>query len=56
MPQRCKFARIRGPDVEVFAAVAWRGMNEAGAGVVSDMVAGQKRNMKVITTASLLSG
>src|SRR5205085_10678268 len=33
---------VRGPDVEVFAAVAGRGMHEAGARVVGDVVAGEE--------------
>ncbi|OIQ63090.1 hypothetical protein GALL_553740 [mine drainage metagenome] len=34
-----QFTRIRHPDVEVFAAVAGRGVNEAGAGVFGDVIA-----------------
>ena len=37
---RLQLARIRRPDIEVLAAVAGRGMHEAGAGVVGDVVAG----------------
>ena len=36
---RFQRARIRGPDIEVFAAVAGRGVHEAGAGVVGDVIA-----------------
>ena len=38
---RIQLARVRRPDVEVLAAVAGRGVHEAGAGVVGDVVAGR---------------
>ena len=41
---RLEFARISGPDVEVFAAVAGRGVHEARAGVVGDVVAREQRH------------
>ena len=46
---RGKLRRVRGPDVEVFAAVAWRGVHEAGAGVIGDMIAGENGTRKIIT-------
>ena len=51
---RFEFARIRHPDVEVFAAVAGRGVHEAGAGVVGDVVAGQQRHGEFVSAAEAL--
>ena len=45
---RGKLARIAGPNIEVLAPVARRGMNEAGAGIVGDMVTGKQRHFKVV--------
>ena len=45
---RFQFARIRRPDVEVLAAVARRGVDEAGAGVVGDMIAVEQRHGEVV--------
>ena len=39
---------VRHPDVEVFAAVAGRGVHETGADVVGDVVAGEQRNLKLV--------
>ena len=36
---RCELAPMRHPDVEVVAAVAGRGMDEARAGIVGDVIA-----------------
>src|SRR5215469_7646212 len=36
---RLQFARTRRPDIEILSAVAGRGMHEAGAGIVGDMLA-----------------
>ena len=41
---RGKLRGIPGPDFEVLAAMAGRGVHEAGAGVVGDMVAGEQRH------------
>ncbi len=49
-----EFARIRHPDVEVLAAVAGRGVHEAGAGVVGDVVAGEQRHGEFIAAADAL--
>ena len=46
---RRELRRVRGPDIEVFAAMAWRGVHEAGAGVVGDVIAGKQRHGKVVT-------
>ena len=43
-----EFQRVRGPNVEVFAAMAWRGVHKAGAGIVSDVIAGKQWNLKVV--------
>jgi hypothetical protein len=45
---------IRGPDIEVLAAVAGRGVHEAGAGVVSDVIAGEQRDVKVVVARKTL--
>ncbi len=37
---RFQHGAVCGPDLEVFAAMTGRGMNEAGAGVFSDMITG----------------
>ncbi len=53
---RFQLARIRHPDVEVLAAVAGRGVHEAGAGVVGDVVAGKQRNGEFVTAAETPQG
>ena len=40
---------VRGPDVEVLAAVAGRGVHEAGAGVGGDVGGGEQRDIEVVT-------
>src|SRR6202011_5634456 len=45
-----QLARVRRPDFEVFAAVAGRGVHEAGAGVVGDVIAGQQRDREVVAS------
>ena len=52
---RFERARVRGPDLEVLAAVARRGVHEAGAGVVGDVIAGEERHVEVVAPL-LLSG
>ena len=37
------------PDFEVVGAVAGRGMHEAGAGILGDMLAGEKRHIEIVT-------
>ena len=46
---RFQRARIRGPDIKVLAAVAGRGVHEAGAGIVGDVIASEQRNGEVVT-------
>src|SRR5206468_1839965 len=46
---RLQRARIRGPDIEVFAAVAGRGMDKTGAGVVGDVIAFEEGDRKAVT-------
>src|SRR5262249_14073635 len=41
-------ALVGHPNIEVVAAMAWRGMNEAGARVLSDVLTTQERNTDVI--------
>src|ERR1700729_3994881 len=36
-PLRRELSRIRGPDIEIVAAMPGRGMHEAGAGIVGDV-------------------
>ena len=50
---RFERARVGGPDLEVLAAVAGRGVDEAGAGVVGDVIAGEQRHVEII--AALLA-
>ena len=50
---RFERARIRGPDVEVLAAVARRGVHEAGAGVVGDVIAGEQRHVEVVAALAV---
>ena len=40
---------VRRPELEVLAAVAGRGMNEAGSGLFRDMVAVEQGNDKPIS-------
>ena len=51
---RREFRRVRGPDIEVVSTVARRGVHEAGTGVVGDVIAGEKRNRKIITRVETL--
>ena len=53
MPRASSCARIRGPDFEVLAAVARRGVDEAGAGVVGDVIAGEQRHVEVVAAIAL---
>ena len=53
MPRAASFARVRGPDVEVLAAVSGRGVHEAGAGIVGDVVAGKQRDLKSYAVEAL---
>ena len=46
---RFQLARIRGPDLEVLAAMSGRGVDEAGAGVVGDVIAFEQRHAKFVT-------
>src|SRR5262249_9839204 len=46
---RGELCGIRSPDIKVLAAVAGRGVDESGAGVVADMVAGKNGNEKIVT-------
>ena len=48
---RRELGRVRGPDLEVVAAVARGGMYEAGSGIVADMVAGEQRHRKIVVAA-----
>ena len=48
---RLQLARIRHPDIEVLAAVAGRGVHEARAGVVGDVIAGQERDHELVSVA-----
>ena len=49
---RLQFARIRGPDIEVLAAVAGRGVDKTGAGVVGDVIAFEQRDAEFVTAAA----
>ena len=46
---RGKLACVGGPNIEVLAPVSWRGVDEAGARVFGDMVAGKERDFKAVT-------
>ena len=50
---RFQLARIRGPDVEVFAAMAGRGVHEAGAGIVGDVIAFEQGNGEFVAAVNL---
>ena len=43
---------IGRPDLEVLAAVTGRGVHEAGAGVVGDVVAGKQRHVEIVALVS----
>ena len=45
---------IRRPHLEVLAPVAGRGVHETGAGVVSDVVAGEQGDVKVVVARKAL--
>ena len=51
---RFQFARIRRPDVEILAAMAGRGVHEAGAGVVGDVIAFEQRNGEFVSAVEAL--
>ncbi len=48
---RLELRLVRHPDVEVLAAVTGRGVDEAGAGVVGDVLAVEQRHRKVVAAA-----
>ena len=39
--------RIGSPDIEILAAVAGRGVDEAGAGIFGDVIAGKQRHREI---------
>src|SRR5580698_4846569 len=45
---RRQFSRIGHPDFEVVPTVTGRSMHEAGAGIVGNMVASQKRYVELV--------
>ena len=47
-PVALRAPRAGGPDLEVLAAMARRGVHEAGAGIVGDVIAGEQRHGEVI--------
>ena len=49
-----QLGRCVHPGVEVLAAVAGRGVHEAGAGVVGDVVAGEHRDREFVAAAKTL--
>jgi hypothetical protein len=52
---RLEIARRVHPGVEVLAAMAGRGMDEAGTGIVGDVIAGDQRHGKIIAAAEALA-
>ena len=48
---RFQFTRIRHPDIEILAAVAGRGMDKTGAGVVGDVIAFEQGDGEFVTAA-----
>ncbi len=53
---RSELCGIASPDLEVLAAVAWRGMDEACAGIIGDVIAGEQRHGKIITVVDTVQG
>ncbi len=51
---RFELARIRGPDIEVLAAVPGRGVHEAGSCVVRDVIARKQRNDEPVAAGMTL--
>src|SRR4029077_16206611 len=51
---RGKLARVGGPNIEVLTPVSWRGMDEAGARVFGDMIAGKERDFKIVAFVEAL--
>ena len=54
MPRCAQFRRRIHPGVKVLAAVAGRGVHEAGAGVVGDMIASEHAARELVTAADPL--
>ena len=52
-PAIFQFDAICDPDLEVFAAVSWRGMDETGAVLVGDVIARKQRHREVVTDPTL---
>ncbi len=50
---RSQCARIGGPDFEVLAAVARCGVDEAGAGVIGDVIAGEEGHIEIVAAHAL---
>ena len=53
---RFELARRIHPGIEVLAAMAGRGVHEAGAGVVGDVVAGEHRDGEFVAAAKTFEG
>ena len=49
---RFQIAAQAHPRVEILAAMAGRGMNEAGAGIVGDVIAGDQRDGEVVAASA----
>ena len=48
MPRASSVGAILLPDLEVLGAMAGRGVDEARAGIVGDMLAGEQRHIEVV--------
>ncbi len=54
MPRvRQHLTRIRHPNVEILAPVARRGVHEAGAGIVRDVIAVEQRDVEIRSPEAL---
>ena len=47
-------ASIRGPDVEVFASVPGRSVDESRAGIFGDVLAGKERHLEIVALVEIL--
>ena len=54
MPRAAQLRRGVHPGVKVLAAMAGRGVHEAGAGIVGDVVAGEHRDREFVAAAKAL--
>ena len=56
IPRAARLARARRPELEVLSAVTGRSVDEAGSGVVGDVIAGEEGDVESVSAGQPVSG